>query len=85
MQVVQSFDGLPTRSSSASKLTIHFTCTSVAKPKEVSQKTYKHLYLNVSLLIEAYIEVLTGMLSINVEPRLQMSSHIYKCGDDKLS
>ena len=53
MQVVRSLDGLPTRSSSASKLTIHFTCTSVAKPKEVSQKTYKRLCLNVGLLIEA--------------------------------
>ena len=53
VQVVLSLNGLPTRSYSASKLTIHFTCTSVAKPKEVSQTSYKRLYLNMSLLIEA--------------------------------
>ena len=36
VQVVPSLDCLPTQSYSASKLTIHFACTSVAKPKEVS-------------------------------------------------
>ena len=46
-------NGLPMLSYSASKLIIHFMCTSVVKPKEVSQTTYKRLYLNVSLLIEA--------------------------------
>ena len=39
VQVVPSLDDLPTLSYSASKLTIHFTCTSVAKPKNVSQTT----------------------------------------------
>ena len=52
MQVVLSLDGLPTRSYSASKLTIHFTCTRVAKPKEVNQTTYNHLCLNMTLLTE---------------------------------